>query len=87
MKKPWARARRPQLERHLGLLRWWLQAPSTWIESYEIRELYGDPMKRATRRNAERDLRALQDAGVPLEWKKGYWRLTTKARQEWLKIR
>jgi hypothetical protein len=71
------------LKRQLRLLRWMMLYGATWVDSYEIRSLYGPPMKSATRRLAERDLRALQTAGVPLEWSPGYWRLPKAALAKW----
>lgn len=72
------------LKRQLRLLRWMMLYGASWTDSYDIRLLYGPPMKSTPRRLAERDLRALQRAGVPLEWKPGHWRLTRAARVSWL---
>ena len=75
------------LERQLRLLRWFLKHGARWVESFELRKFYGQPMAKTPRRTAERDLRALQRAGVPLEWELGRWRLSPQKRKTWLRIR
>lgn len=77
--------RMSQLERQLRLLKWMMRHASRWVDSRVVRSLYGDPMDRASRRLAERDIRQLQEAGVPLEWSMGYWRLPRMERVRWLR--
>jgi len=78
-----------QLERQLTLMRSLIG--QGWIESLEIVVQYcagkfTPQHERSSRRLAERDLRALQKAGVPIEWKKGFWRLTPQEFARWRNI-
>ena len=68
--------------RQLGLARW-LAKEDRGVTSGEIANIYGRDL--SSRRTLHRDLRALQELGIPVEWGGRWWRLPKASLIKWAK--
>lgn len=85
---PARRGRRPRWlaaspeRRQLALARW-LATENRWVTTGEIADIYGRDL--SSRRTLHRDLRALQELGIPVEWGRRCWRLPMASLVKWAK--